>query len=179
MYKHYLDNPGIREAHLIKVENIGKKLVYNLSADDSHTYLANNFITHNTGGDDMALEGLSTIFQNPEAFNVLPYKNYDTEDGKPQLTSFFLPAHKFSLKQQYLDERGVTKSEEFKQFYLEQRKKLSGRDLLDYCAEHCFIPNEALYKQGENIFDSIAIADQLTRIRIFKEGLKPQNVSLL
>lgn len=132
-----------------------------------------------TGGDDMALEGLSTIFQNPEAYNVLAYKNYDTEDGKPQLTAFFLPAHKFSLKSDYLDSRGVTKSETFKEYYLTQRKKLAGKALLDYCAEHCFIPNEALYKQGENIFDAIAIADRLTRIRVMKEGIKPKHVSLL
>lgn len=132
-----------------------------------------------TGGDDMALEGLSNIFAKPEGYNVLPYKNYDTEDRKPQLTAFFIPAHKFSLRKEFLDTRGVTQSEEFKKFYEEERKKLSGKDLLDYCAEHCFIPNEALYKQGENIFDSIAIADRLTQIRIFKAGLKPEYVSLL
>lgn len=132
-----------------------------------------------TGGDDMALEGLSNIFAKPEGYNVLPYKNYDTEDRKPQLTAFFIPAHKFSLREEFLDTRGVTQSEEFKKFYEEERKKLSGKDLLDYCAEHCFIPNEALYKQGENIFDSIAIADRLIQIRIFKAGLKPEYVSLL
>lgn len=179
IYKHYYKYKGIREAHVIDVERIGKKTIYNITASGTHTYLANNFITHNTGGDDMALEGLSNIFAKPEGYNVLPYKNYDTEDRKPQLTAFFIPAHKFSLREEFLDTRGVTQSEEFKKFYEEERKKLSGKDLLDYCAEHCFIPNEALYKQGENIFDSIAIADRLTQIRIFKAGLKPEYVSLL
>ena len=174
-----MENKGIREAFVSSVESIGKKFVYNLNAAGSHTYLANNFITHNTGGDDMALEGLSTIFQNPEAFNVLPYKHTDTEDGKPQLTAFFLPAHKFSLKAEYLDSRGVTDSERFKEFYKSKRRELSGKALLDYCAEHCFIPNEALYKQGENMFDSIMIADRLTQIRIFKEGARPRPVTLL
>ena len=41
----------------------------------------------------MALEGLSNIFAKPDSYQVLPYKNYDTEDGKPQLTAFFIPAH--------------------------------------------------------------------------------------
>ena len=77
-----------------------------------------------TGGDDMALEGLSNIFAKPEGYNVLPYKNYDTEDRKPQLTAFFIPAHKFSLREEFLDTRGVTQSEEFKKFYEEERKKL-------------------------------------------------------
>ena len=61
-----------------------------------------------TGGDEVALEGLTNIFSNPEGFNVLPFKNYDTFDGKPEYTAFFLPAHKFALKKEYLDSRGVT-----------------------------------------------------------------------
>lgn len=61
-----------------------------------------------TGGDDMSLTGLSTMFYHPESYNILPFKNYDTDDGKPQLTAFFLPAHKFALTSKYLDSRGVT-----------------------------------------------------------------------
>lgn len=132
-----------------------------------------------TGGDDMALEGLSKIFSTPEAYNVLPYKNYDTEDGNPAITAFFIPAHKFSLKKEYLDNRGVTDSAKFKSFYENERKKMSGRDLLNYCAEHCFHPQEALYKQGDSIFDAMVIADRLTQLRIQKIGIKPQQVDIL
>lgn len=40
-----------------------------------------------TGGDSgPQLEGLSKIFNNPLGFNVLPYKNFDTRDGKVQYT---------------------------------------------------------------------------------------------
>lgn len=131
-----------------------------------------------TGGQDMALEGLSKIFSNPSAYNVLPYKNYDTEDGQPQYTGFFIPAHKFSLKKEFLDSRGVTNSKEFKKFYENERKKSSGKDLLDYCAEHCFTPQEALLKQGDNMFDSVTISDRLTQLRIQKIGIKPQIVDL-
>ena len=28
---------------------------------------------------------------------------------------------------------------------------MEGSDLLDYCAEHCFTPDEALLRQGDNI----------------------------
>lgn len=126
----------------------------------------------------MALEGLSKLFSNPEAYNILPYKNYDTEDGKPQISGFFIPAHKFSLKKEFLDNRGVTKSKEFKAFYEQERKKMSGKDLLNYCAEHPFNPQEALFKQGDAIFDSVLIANRLTQLRIQKLGVKPQQVSL-
>lgn len=40
---------GMREVRIISVEFIGLKPIYNLTAGDSHTYLANNIITHNTG----------------------------------------------------------------------------------------------------------------------------------
>ena len=33
-----------------KIEYIGIKPVYNLTASDTHTYIANGIITHNTGG---------------------------------------------------------------------------------------------------------------------------------
>nr|DAR12566.1 MAG TPA: Terminase large subunit [Crassvirales sp.] len=127
----------------------------------------------------MKLDGLSTIFSNPEGYNVLPYKNYDTEDLVPTYTSYFIPAHKFALLPEYLDNRGVTDSKRFKEFYENERKKLSGKDLFNYCAEHPFHPQEALFKQGENYFDSVLIADRLTQLRIQKVGVKPQRVDLL
>ena len=132
-----------------------------------------------TAGDDLKLDGLSTMFTNPEAYNILPYKNYDTEDGIPVLTSYFIPAHKFALIPKFLDERGVTDSEGFKEFYEIERKKLSGQDLFNYCAEHPFNPSEALLKQGDNIFDSISIADRLSQVRIQKIGVKPDKVDLV
>lgn len=132
-----------------------------------------------TAGDDMKLDGLATMFSNPDGYNILPYKNYDTEDLVPIYTSYFIPAHKFALVPEYLDNRGVTDSKRFKEFYENERKKLSGKDLFDYCAEHPFHHQEALFKQGDNYFDSLLIADRLTQLRIQKIGIKPQQVDLL
>lgn len=42
---------GMCHEKVIKVEKIGNKPIYNLTAGHTHTYLANNFITHNTGGE--------------------------------------------------------------------------------------------------------------------------------
>ena len=57
---------------------------------------------------------------------------------------------------------------------------MEGQALLDYCAEHCFTPDEALLRQGDNIFDSIVISDRLTQIRVFKEDyIKPEPTALL
>jgi hypothetical protein len=124
------------------------------------------------------LEGLSNIFSNPEGFNVLPFKNYDTYDGKPELTAFFLPAHKFALKHAYLDNRGVTNAPLLREYYEKQRAKLSGRDYTNECAEHCFVPEEALAKTGANVFDSELVAQQMTNLRVHKDAPKPVPMQL-
>lgn len=131
-----------------------------------------------TGGDDAALHGLSDIFLDPEAFNVLPYKNYDTQDGEPELRAFFIPAHKFALSSEYLDERGVTDYVRFKEFYVEQRKKLKGDKFLTECAEHCFVPEEALSKTGENMFDAELIAARMAQILTKKDYVEPKKMLL-
>ena len=120
----------------------------------------------------MAVGGLASLFTNPQGFGILPYKNYDTYDGKPELTAFFAPAHKFALSKKYLDNRGVTNWPELKKFYEDIRSKLSGKAYLDECAEHCFIPEEALAKTGANVFDSELVSQQMVNIKIHNSGSK-------
>lgn len=132
-----------------------------------------------TGGDSgPQLEGLSKIFNNPMGFNVLPYKNFDTRDGKVQYTGWFLPAHKFSLDSSYVDKRGVTDHIRFKEYYNKVRNNLEGKELIIECAEHCFCPEEALLMQGDNIFDAAVISDRLVQIRVHKQYTKPVPMSL-
>ena len=125
------------------------------------------------------MAGLAEIFSDPEAFNVLPYKNNYTADGKIQYTGFFIPSYSFMLGSDFTDHRGVTDRAKARAWYEEQRKKKSGQALLEYCAEFCFTPAEALLRQGENIFDSIALSDRITQIRIHKMGIKPKRIALL
>lgn len=133
-----------------------------------------------TGGDSSNnLAGLARIFNNPLSYNVLPYKNSYSRDGKIQYTGFFIPAYEVSLDPKFTDKRGVTDSVAFKAFYEDKRKVMEGKDLMIYCAEHCFTPEEAILMQGDNIFDSEIIADRLTHIRVFKEYTKPEPMALL
>lgn len=57
-----------------------------------------------TGGDSdpKALAGLSELFNNPESFNILPYKNNYSEDGEIQYTGYFIPAYNIMLNQDIL-----------------------------------------------------------------------------
>jgi hypothetical protein len=119
------------------------------------------------------------MFKNPKGAKVLPYKNYDTTDGKPELSCFFCPSHKFALVSQYLDNRGVTNYIEFRKHYEEYRKTLHGQDYLDECAEHCFTPEEALSKTGENIFDAELIAARMSQIMVGSGYTEPKKMMLL
>lgn len=132
-----------------------------------------------TGGDTKGLEGLSKIFNDPIKYNVLPYKNSYSKDGKVQFTAFFIPAYRFSLDPEYVDHRGVTDEVRFRKFYEERRARLDGVDLVRYCAERCFTPDEATMLQGDNMFNSVLLADRLTQIRVHKLYTKPINVELL
>lgn len=127
----------------------------------------------------MALGGLADIFTHPAAYNVLPYKNYDTDTDKPELTGFFLPAHKFALSREYLDNRGVTDHVRFKEFYIAKRKKLTDKALIDECAEHCFTPREALIKHGDNLFNSTCLSQRMMQLQIQNMGRKLVPMQLL
>lgn len=171
---------NIRYVTVKQVIPIGIQRIYNLTANSTHTYITNKFISHNTGGDSnaSALQGLSEMFNDPKAFNILPYKNNYSEDGTTQYTGYFIPAYNIMLKSGFTDHRGVTDVKRAKEYYDNERKKKSGQILLDYCAEYCYTPSEALLKQGDGIFDPIVLADRLTQLRIQKIGTPPQRVHL-
>lgn len=80
---------------IVAIKNIGEQTVYNLSAAFSHTYLANNIITHNTAGDsDSDFHGAQELVYNPKGYDVyaLP-NNWDRPNqGRPWF-AFFTPAY--------------------------------------------------------------------------------------
>lgn len=119
------------------------------------------------------------MFKNPKAAQILPFKNYDSVSGEPELTAFFCPSHKFALVSKYLDKRGVTNHIEFKKYYEEVRKLLHGQDYIDECAEHCFTPEEALSKTGDNMFDAELIAERMSQIMTKNGWTEPKKMMLL
>lgn len=74
------------------VKNIGEQDVYNLTAGLSHTYLANNIVTHNTAAESESdFSSAKTLLYNPESYNILSVENvYDRpKQGKPTFGYFF------------------------------------------------------------------------------------------
>ena len=96
------------QKHLIKAWIQGNALVEVLGRK------VGTRIAGGTGGDSSNnLAGLARIFNNPLSYNVLPYKNSYSRDGKIQYTGFFIPAYEVSLDPKFTDKRGVTDSVAF------------------------------------------------------------------
>jgi hypothetical protein len=53
------------------------------------------------------------------------------------------------------------------------------QDRLTDQAEHCFTPEDALIKQGDNLFDSVALAERLMQIKVHGDYIKPKRMQLL
>jgi hypothetical protein len=115
-----------------------------------------------TGGDfGKPLEGLKKIYYNPRAFKVLPYRHNYTQTGEYEETGFFIPYFAQSLKSEFMDSRGVCKTEEFKKFLQEERDYLLAvpEEYYKKCAERCWFAEEAFNLEGVNKFNKHLISD--------------------
>lgn len=135
-----------------------------------------------TGGDKgPALEGLRDIYYDPEGFDVLPFYHNYTETGDWVYTGYFIPSYIGAVtrygtdingvKRELLDDRGYCNWKNYKeQLDLDRQKLLSNpKALIDHSAEYCYTAEEAFALEGENKFNKVLIAEQLTRIRALKQ----------
>lgn len=125
-----------------------------------------------TGGEEgAAVEGLRKVYYNPELFGVLPFRHNNTQTGEEAITAFFLPAFKTVKDRTYRDKRGFTEEKLGRQFFDRVRaiKQSDPKEYVTYCAEFCYNGEEAFSLEGENKFNKINIAGQLTQIRALKK----------
>lgn len=65
---------GMRFEEVVSVEYIGIKDIYNLTAGNTHTYVANGIITHNTGGNiNKGSKDFKKVWENPNDYNAVKY----------------------------------------------------------------------------------------------------------
>lgn len=62
--------------YISHIEYIGEKEVYNLTASNTHTYIASDIITHNTGGNVDFSQDAQKIINDPEEYGFI-LMNYD------------------------------------------------------------------------------------------------------
>ena len=127
-----------------------------------------------TGGDSGPnLEGLSDMYYDPDGHDVLPFFHNYTQDGDWVKTCYFIPAYIALYKGDYMDSRGFCDAKRGKEYYESERRKRAGnpKGLVEYSAEYCFNAEEAFALEGTNKFNKVLIAEQITKIKVLKEGL--------
>lgn len=167
-YINKTDLYGIRFESVKTVEYIGEKEIYNLTAGDTHTYIANNIITHNTGGDfSGGMVDFEEMFYDPETYNFLAYDNTYDEGSTTQI-GYFLPDNYSKL--QYITDQGISLHKEAKEATLIKREHLrrTSKDINKVdrdIAENPLKPSEAMLKMGTNHYPKAEINRQIARIK--------------
>lgn len=125
-----------------------------------------------TGGESGAqMEGLRKMYYNPEIYGVLPFRHNYTQTGDSTISAFFLPAFKTVKQVSLYDKRGYISDKDGRAFFDRVRaiKSKDPQEFVVYCAEFCYNGEEAFSLEGDNKFNKVNIAEQLTRIRALKQ----------
>lgn len=125
-----------------------------------------------TGGDQgPALEGLRDMYYNPDVYDILPFRHNNTNTGEEAISAYFIPSFSIVNTPECMDHRGYTSPEKGKAYFNRQRERKAKdpKALIIYSAEYCFNAEEAFSLEGDNKFNKIYIAEQLTKIRVMKQ----------
>lgn len=162
----HLTYDGFRTERIVHIESIGKKEVYNLTADDSNTYIANGIITHNTIGS--GFRALEEMFYHPLAYNVLQLRNvWDKNTSEDSRSAFFVPA--YMNRMGCYDKNGnsdVTKAlVQILKGWHNIRNNTSDLNIyLQAKAEIPIVPQDAMLKKLGSIFPTADLKDYLSEI---------------
>lgn len=110
----YIDGSGsLKKAVVSCINYIGFKTVYNLSADGFNNYIANGFLTHNTGGNVDRSQDAQKVMNDPASYDFV-VMNYDllnkraiTPTWRICKSGCFVPgqmSHAYEKKKETLDE---------------------------------------------------------------------------
>lgn len=179
-YLELTDVEGIRFEIVKKIEYIGEQFVYNLTAGTTHTYIANNIVTHNTGGDMTGgTEGFSEMFYNPSKYNLLAFPDIWDEDAAHKNCGWFIPAtrqrfgkykdeykeHPEWKDQPMVDKFGNSIENIAKQSILDLRKRVNqGIDekaKIDAITQYPLTPNEAFLISERSRFPILKLKNTL------------------
>lgn len=160
---------NIRLSRILEVKSIGNKRIYNLTADDSNTYIANGIITHNTGGSKGSnFYGVMEMLYNPIGYQVYPLPNYydlnSTGEGK---TVFFFGAYfnreGFYNKDGVSDVVGTILDVLMKRYKIKYNSTDPAR-LTQSIAERPLTIQEAIMREDASIFPVAQLADVLNTL---------------
>ena len=174
----YLDNHEInnlRFERVTKVENIGEKTIYNLNCSPNHTYIANGFITRQTGGEASQVADFADMYRNPKSYGLVEYKNiYEENDAKGDVGLFiselmYRPGV-FSVDGKLykgVDDQGNPHfwvAELLLERERESQRALGKKELLITITQKCKTPTEAFMIPQGNIFPTDELRAQYSQV---------------
>ena len=154
---------------ITKIESLGVKTIYNLCAGFSHTYLANNIITHNTAGDSESdFSSAQDLVRNPDGNDIYAVDNvYDkVAQGKKRFPYFF-PGY-INL-QGFYDKNGnsdvVKALVEIIAIRIKIKYNTDNPDtLVRAIAETPIVPEEAMLRVQSNVFPTADLNNRIAEI---------------
>lgn len=166
----YYDTKKYIIRKISSIQSIGNQTIYNLSAEQSHTYLANNIITHNTAGDDQSdFTAFAEMVYSPEGYNMEALDNvFDKEgQGRRKITIFY-PAY-LNYDNTCIDENGnsdVTKA--LLNLLMDRYKVKYGstdtNTLAKRISQYPITPQEAIIRTKGNIFPVTELNNRLNEL---------------
>ena len=154
------------------ITNLGANVVYDISTEKYHNYIAEGFINHNC-----AFDGLKDAFYHPSSYNIYEFPNiWDEDVDENSKCAFFVPqwanmeGFDEDGNQKYMDKDGNSLRDIAIRECVKQRKIVQegkgDQQLLDrYVAERPLTPAEAMLELGGNIFPRKLLLNQLSRLR--------------
>lgn len=203
-FENLKNNTGLRRVSVKKIEYIGERDVYNLTAGNTNTYIANGFVTHNTGGNESLAQDATKILKDPVKYQVTEM-DWDALEEKipPQCITWkrrkfatFLPGQMSVVasdlrEQTNLSEYLGVKSKELEKIEIfvtdwekskerfEKRREEKKHDKKSLYKEKVYFPldpEDILLSGDENPFPKEALRRH--RDRLIEEGNIGKNVEL-
>ena len=152
-----------------KIEYVGKKRIYNLTANTTHTYITNGFISSNTAGDENSnFTDLQEMMYNPDGYNMEKNPNvWDKEGQGRKWFTFFYPA--YLNRANCMDENGnsnVTKAllEICQDRYIVKYNSTDINAITKRISQYPITPQEAIIRAHSTIFPITELNERLNQI---------------
>ena len=153
-----------------KIDYIGIQTIYNLSAEQSHTYLANNIITHNTAGNSQSdFTAFQEMIYSPDGYNMEALENvFDKEGQGSQKITMFYGAY-MNYDNSCMDENGnsnVTKA--LLALCADRYKVKYGSSdintITKRISQYPITPQEAIIRSQGNVFPVTELNERLNQL---------------
>lgn len=153
-----------------KVESIGVQTIYNLSAEQSHTYLANNIITHNTAGNEQSdFAAFSEMLYSPSGYNLEPLDNvFDKEGQGKRKSCMFYPVY-MNYDDSCIDENGNSNVTKALLMILSDRYKVKYGSsdinaITKRISQYPITPQEAIIRGRNNMFPVTELNERINQL---------------